>query len=469
MSLTSFEPIINLAKRRGFVFPSAEIYGGTGGVWDFGPLGVLMRNNIKHEWWKAMVQLRSDIVPLDSAIITKPDVLKASGHVDNFTDPLIECKNCHNRYRADKPPFDLPSNIDSERMAISSELTKKISTINCEKCGKADWTAPQRFNMMFQTQLGAAEISNSIVYLRPETAQGIFANFKNIMETSRKKLPFGIAQIGKAFRNEIQTGNFIFRDREFEQMELEYFVQPIEAQREWAGWVANRLEWYTNLGLKRENLQLHEHEEHEKAHYAKAASDIEYNFPGLGFSELEGIANRGDYDLTQHQSASGKDMTYFDETTGDKFLPYVIEPSVGIDRCMLAFLCDSYTEYPGGRGAKALETNEGAGETETVLHLHPKLAPYKVAVLPLMRKAGLPELAHQIESSLRTELMVNYDETGSIGRRYRRADEIGTPWCITVDFDSLTDQTVTVRDRDSMAQERISINQLVDYFKAKLV
>ncbi len=463
MQIKSFDPIINLAKRRGFVFPSAEIYSGTGGIWDYGPLGVLLKNNVKNEWWKAMIQHRSDVVPLDSAIITKHEVLKASGHVDTFTDPLVECKNCHMRYRADKKPFDLPSNVTAD----DTESTDKLKTIKCQNCGQIDWTPPRRFNLMFQTSLGATEDSSATVYLRPETAQGIFTNFKNILETSRKKLPFGIAQIGKAFRNEIQTGNFIFRDREFEQMELEYFVKPVEAQREWEGWVATRKNWYLELGMKEENIQLREHEDHELAHYAKSATDIEFDYPGLGFSELEGIANRGDYDLRQHQEASGKDLTFFDESNGDKVLPYVIEPSVGVDRAVLAFLCDAYTEYPNGRGEPA-EGEEKKGEPETVLHLHPKLAPYKVAILPLMKKAGMPELARSIESELQKNMMVAYDESASIGRRYRRQDEVGTPWCVTVDFDSVEQKTVTVRDRDTMQQERIAIDELPGYFLSRL-
>lgn len=472
MALSSLDPIINLAKRRGFVFPSAEIYGGTGGIWDYGPLGVLLKNNIKNEWWRAMVQTRSDIVGVDSAIITKHDVLKASGHVDNFTDPLIECKSCNTRYRADKPPFDLPADVNGADEAAMS----KLQTVKCPNCGKIDWAAPRRFNMMFQTYMGAAEDSSALAYLRPETAQGIFTNFKAILETSRKKLPFGIAQIGKAFRNEIQTGNFIFRDREFEQMELEYFVKPVEAIQEWQQWVADRENWYLNLGMKPENIRLRDHEENERAHYAQAATDIEYNFPGIGFSELEGVANRGDYDLTQHQEASGRDLQYFDDEKGDKYLPYVIEPSVGLDRAALAFLCDAYAEYPNGRQTSnevTGATNEQAtptkqGEAETVLHLHPKLAPYKVAILPLMKKEGMPELAHSIEVRLRQQFMVTYDESASIGRRYRRQDEIGTPWCVTVDFDSLSNQTVTVRDRDTMTQERIKIDELPAYFAVKL-
>lgn len=464
MSLQSLEPIVNLAKRRGFVFPSAEIYGGTGGIWDYGPLGVLLKNNLKQAWWHSVVQERGDMVPLDSAIITKHDVLKASGHVDTFTDPLIECKQCNTRYRADKPPFDLPANVST----LTPELEQQLSMVKCPSCGHTDWTAPKRFNMMFALSLGATEGEGDSAYLRPETAQGIFTNFKNILEVSRKKLPFGIAQIGKAFRNEIQTGNFIFRDRELEQMEIEYFVAPVEAIKEWEAWTATRQNWYTALGMKPENMRLREHEEHELSHYARSAADIEYNFPGLGFAELEGIANRGDYDLGQHQTASGKDLSYFDEATGEKFLPYVIEPSVGVDRLVLAFLCDAYAEYPGGRNAGPKPTEEAGGEVETVLHLHPKLAPYKVAILPLAKKGGLPELGRQIEADLRRTLMLTYDESGSIGRRYRRQDEIGTPWCVTVDFESINDQSVTVRDRDTMEQDRVLISQLSAYFALKL-
>lgn len=469
---TSLDPIINLAKRRGFVFPSAEIYSGTGGVWDYGPLGVLFKNNIKALWWRSMVQERSDIVGLDSAIITKKDVLVASGHVGSFTDPLVECKNCNTRLRADKPPFNLPANAEGE----DSDIRQKLLNIKCPSCGKSQWTAPRQFNMMFKTFMGAAEDSAAVAYLRPETAQGIFTNFKNVLESTHKKLPFGIAQIGKAFRNEIQTGNFIFRDRELEQMELEYFVKPVEAIAKWEGWVSTRENWFLDLGIKRENLRLREHEATELSHYAKAATDIEYNFPGIGFSELEGIANRGDYDLKQHQEASGKDLSYFDEQEGEKFIPYVIEPSVGVDRALLAFLCDAYVEYPFGRKGTVSEIEDGAsppastlGKLESVLHLHPKLAPYKVAILPLMRQRGLPELARQIESQLHKQFMVIYDETASIGRRYRRQDEIGTPWCVTVDLDSLEDKTVTVRDRDTMEQERILISELPKYFTSKLI
>lgn len=470
MQLESLEPIINLAKRRGFIFPSAEIYGGTGGVWDYGPLGVLLKNNIKQQWWRAVVQGRNDVVPLESAIITKHDVLKASGHVDHFSDPLVECRSCHNRFRADAEPFNLPSATAGD----ADKTMNQLDTIKCPNCGKIDWAPPRQFNMMFKTHLGPVEDQSSVVYLRPETAQGIFTNFKTVLEVSRKKLPFGIAQIGKAFRNEIQTGNFIYRDREFEQMELEYFVKPVEAIRAYEGWVAERENWYLQLGLKRENIKLRSHEEHERAHYAKASTDIQYNYPGLGFVELEGVANRGDYDLAQHQEASGKDLTYFDEETGDKYLPYVIEPSAGVDRCLLAFLCDAYQQYPGGRTSEALPARQAgteakaASEAETVLHLHPKLAPISVAVLPLLRKDGLPELAREIEAQLRAHLSVAYDETASIGRRYRRADEIGIPWCVTVDHQSKNDQTVTVRERDSMAQERLAIAELTAYFSEKL-
>lgn len=468
LMLNSFDPLINLAKRRGFVFPSAEIYSGTGGIWDYGPLGVLLRNNIKAEWWRQTIQERSDVVPVDSAIITKHDVLKASGHVDTFTDPLVECKNCHTRYRADKEPFNLPPDVDESH----TEALEKIKNINCANCGKSDWTPPRRFHLMFQTTIGATEDSSARAYLRPETAQGIFTNFKNILDTSRKKLPFGIAQIGKAFRNEIQTGNFIFRDRELEMMELEYFVKPADAIRAWEGWIATRKNWYLALGMREENLRVREHEANELSHYAQGAADIEYNFPGIGFSELEGIANRGDYDLTQHQAASGRDLTYFDDETGDKYLPYVVEPSVGVDRAMLAFMADAYTEYPGGRQGAGQTSQEGekpaGGEAELVLHLHPRLAPYKVAILPLMKKQGLPELAHQVEATLQKHFMVTYDESASIGRRYRRQDEIGTPWCVTIDFESLNDKSVTVRDRDSMEQERVLIDELTGYFQNKL-
>jgi glycyl-tRNA synthetase len=451
------EKIVSLCKRRGFIYPSAEIYGGTGSVWDFGPLGVLLKNNVKAEWWRTMVQERHDIVGLDSAILTKREVLQASGHEKGFTDPLVECKKCHNRYRAD--------HIDQE--------------VKCEKGGQHEFTEAKAFNLMFKTFVGPVDDEKNLAYLRPETAQGIFVNFKNILETGRVKVPFGIAQIGKSFRNEITPGNFIFRTREFEQMEMEYFAPPTEAVKYYDKWVAARQKWYLDLGIKEANLRLREHEVNELAHYASAATDVEYKFP-FGWSELEGIANRQDYDLRQHSEKSGRDLQYFDESTGKKFFPHVIEPAAGVDRATLAFLVDAFEEKSEIRNSKSLSAGEAGqinsneqnsndrSEGEIVLHLHPRLAPIKAAVLPLVKKGGLAEKATELYHDLQKHFMVVYDESGSVGRRYRRQDEIGTPWCITIDFETIEKGTVTIRDRDSMKQERIATNKVKDYLQEKL-
>lgn len=420
------DKIVSLSRRRGFVFQSSEIYGAPGGCWDYGPLGVLLKNNIKQAWWQSMVQERDDVVGVDSSILMNPKVWEASGHVTGFSDPMADCLKCKMRWR----PGDFEGAV-------------------CPSCG-GELTEPRQFNLMFKTFMGPVEDTASVVYLRPETAQGIFVNFNNVLNTTRKKLPFGIAQMGKSFRNEITTGNFIFRSREFEQMELEYFVKP-GTDDEWhAHWLETRLNWYKSLGMKPENLMLRAHCKDELAHYAKACSDIQYLFP-MGWSELEGIANRCDFDLKQHSLHSGKSLEYFDEETKEQITPYVIEPSAGVDRSVLAFMIDAYTEEPD------------KDETRTVLKLHPRLAPYKAAILPLSKKEPLANLSKEIYASLRKAWMVTYDDAQSIGRRYRRQDEIGTPYCITVDFDSLNDNQVTVRERDSMTQVRIPIEEIKAY------
>ncbi len=423
----SMDTIVSLCKRRGFIFPSSEIYGGFSSTWDYGPLGSLLKNNVKAAWIRSVVQERDDMFLIDAAILMHPQVWRASGHLENFTDPLMDCKVCKQRFRAD--------HVQGER---------------CPSCG-GELTEARQFNMMFKTFVGPVEDEASVAYLRPETAQGIFANFKNVLTTTRKKLPFGIAQVGKAFRNEITPGNFTFRTREFEQMEIEYFVEP-GTDTEWhAHWVAARLAWYERYGMRRENLQLREHARDELAHYAKGCADIEYQFP-FGWSELEGIANRTDFDLKQHQAYSGQDLTYFDEQTRERFLPYVIEPSAGADRATLAFLVDAYDEEPDKE------------ETRVVLRLHRDLAPIKVAFLPLSRKPDLIDLTRKAQALVRPWLMTTFDDTQSIGRRYRRQDEIGTPYCVTVDFQSLEDRAATIRDRDTMEQVRIPIEELPAWF-----
>ena len=425
------EKIVSLCKRRGFVFPSSEIYGGLGSCWDYGPLGVELKRNIKDAWWHAIVHQRDDVVGIDTSIIMHPQTWVASGHVDGFSDPLVDCKVCHQRWRADH-----------------------IKDGRCPVCG-GELTEPRQFNLMFKTFMGPVEDDASIVYLRPETAQGMFVNFENVMTTSRKKLPFGIAQVGKSFRNEITTGNFIFRTREFEQMELEYFVKP-GTDEEWFNyWVNERFNWYLKLGIRKENLRLRKHSKDELAHYARGCYDVEYLFP-MGWSELEGIANRADFDLTQHARHSGKSLDYFDEQTGQCYIPYAIEPSAGVDRSLLAFIVDSYDE------------ELAQGETRVVLHLHPNLAPVKVAVLPLSKNEKLVPLSKEVHAELRRCFVTQYDDAQSIGRRYRRQDEIGTPFCVTIDFQSLEDNQVTIRERDSMEQIRIPIKEVVNTLHAKL-
>jgi glycyl-tRNA synthetase len=439
--VVTMDKIVALAKRRGFIFPSSEIYGGLGSTYDYGHYGVLLKNNVKAQWWHSMLQERDDIVALDAAIIMHPKTWEASGHLAGFTDPLVDCRTCGQRFRAD----DLQN----------AQCGKKPSKHPGEDA-QCDLTEAREFNLMFETTVGPVKEAGSIAYLRPETAQGIFVNFKNVLQFSRKKPPFGIAQIGKSFRNEITPGNFIFRTREFEQMELEYFVPPEEAQKWFEHWLEARMRWYTDLGIRPGHLHLREHGANELSHYSSATSDVEYLFP-IGWSELEGIANRGDFDLVQHAKFSGEKLEYFDQERGEAYVPHVIEPSAGADRSTLAFLVDAYDEEE-----VEAEAAGGAGGQRTVLRLHPKLAPVKVAVLPLVRKDGQPEVARSVYEDLRARMPAEYDEGGSIGKRYRRQDEIGTPYAVTIDHQTLEDQTVTLRDRDSLAQERIAIDELGD-------
>jgi len=418
------DKLVSLCKRRGFIFQSSEIYGGLTSCWDYGPLGVELKNNVKKEWWRSIVQSRKDVVGIDASILMHPKVWLASGHVEGFSDPMVDCKKCKLRFKAD--------DIEGDR---------------CPECG-GELTPPRQFNLMFKTFMGPVEDESAVVYLRPETAQGIFVNFSNVQSAMRLKLPFGIAQIGKAFRNEITPGNFTFRTREFEQMELEYFVFPGTDEEWYRRWIDERLRWYTDLGMRPERLRLREHGEDELAHYAKSCTDIEYEFP-FGWAELEGIANRTDYDLRRHSEFSGKSLSYFDEGSGERIIPYVIEPSAGADRATLAFLVDAYDEEP----------------ERIVLRLHPKLAPIKAGIFPLVKRDGMPEKAAEIEEELRPHLSVFYDEGGSIGRRYRRMDEVGTPFGITVDSQTMEDDTVTVRDRDTMEQVRVKVSELRDYLE----
>lgn len=436
--LEDLNTLVSLSKRRGFVFQSSEIYGGLGSCWDYGPLGSLMKLNVKRAWWNAMTR-RNDIVGLDAAILMHPMVWKASGHVDGFSDPLVDCKECKTRFRAD--------NTDSY-----------INEKKCPNCGSKNLSEERSFNLMFKTHMGPLEDSGSVVYLRPETAQGHFVNFQNCQQASRYKIPFGIAAIGKSFRNEITPGNFIFRTREFEQMEMQYFVEPGTDEKFFTEWKERRWNFYIKYGIKPENLKFKDHDK--LAHYAKAAVDVEFKFP-MGFSELEGIHNRSDFDLSQHMKFSGKNLEYFDEPNKKKYIPYVIETAVGCDRLFLAFLCDAYREE--------VTTDEaGKEDVRVVMGLHPDIAPFKVAVLPLSKKEELSSISEKLRDQLAEDFDVNYDESQSIGKRYRRQDEIGTPFCVTVDFDTINDQAVTVRHRDKMTQERVAITQLNTYIAAKL-
>ncbi len=427
----TMEKLVSLCQRRGFIFPSSDIYGGLSGCWDYGPVGVELKRNVKEAWWQANVQERDDMVGLDTSILMNRRVWEASGHVTEFHDPLVECKNCHRRFRADQ-----------------------LETETCPECG-GPFTEPRQFNLMFKTFAGPVESEDNIVYLRPETAQGIFVNFQNVVTTTRRRLPFGIAQQGKAFRNEITTGNFIFRSREFEQMEIEYFVKPGTDAAWFEHWLQARLDWYVRCGIKRENLDVYEHPREKLSHYARRVCDIRYRFP-MGFDELEGLANRTDFDLGRHAEFSGKSMEYYDSDANEHYVPYVIEPSAGVDRAVLAFLCDAYDEEPD------------KDEIRTVLHFHPDIAPIKVAVLPLSKKEQLNALAKDVFKDIRACTTAQYDDTQSIGRRYRRQDELGTPYCVTVDFQSLEDRQVTIRERDSMDQIRVPIAAVSQTLVAKL-
>ena len=430
------DKLVSLAKRRGYIFQSSEIYGGTGSVWDYGPLGVELKRNVKDRWWSSMVHQRDDIEGLDAAILMHPRVWEASGHVENFTDPLVECTNCHRRYRADLP---------------------EVEGGQCPSCGTRDaFTEARLFNLMFKTFMGPAEDSSAAVYLRPETAQGIYVNFLNVQGTARQKVPFGIAQIGKAFRNEITPGNFIFRTREFEQAEMQFFVKPGEDEAWFDRWMDTRMEWHRDLGIRPEKLRFHEHGPDELAHYAKKAFDVEYEFP-FGWKEFEGIHNRTDYDLSRHEEFSGKRLQYIDPGSNERFIPYIVETSMGVDRVMLVLLADAYRE------------EDVEGEARVVLGLHPAVAPIKAAVFPLVKKDGMPELAEKLNASLRAAAIPSFlDAAGSIGRRYRRQDEAGTPWCVTIDGQTNEDGSVTIRDRDSLEQVRVATDKVTDWLSERL-
>jgi glycyl-tRNA synthetase len=443
MTEVKLEDIVALCKRRGFIFPASEIYGGFRNTYDYGHYGVLLKNNVKAEWWRAMLQERDDIVAIDTAIIQNPKVWEASGHLAGFSDPLVQCLGeCKKRWRED----------DLREQQLGAEDAD--GHIVCPECG-GELSEPRQFNLMFETYVGPVQDESHKAYLRPETAQGIFINFKNVLQFSRKKPPFGIAQIGKSFRNEITPGNFIFRTLEFEQMEMEFFVPPAEAPEWHERWMEERMRWYTDLGIRPDQLRLRVHGPDELSHYSSATSDIEYLFP-MGWSELEGIANRGDFDLTEHAKFSGEKLEYVDSATGDRFVPYVIEPAAGVDRAMLSFMVDAY------------DTEDVEGRQRTVLKFHPRLAPVKVAVLPLVNKDGQPEKAREIYEELRNLMSAEYDTGGSIGKRYRRQDEIGTPWGVTVDHQTMDDDTVTLRDRDSLDQSRIAISELAEELSRRL-
>ena len=480
------DKIVSLAKRRGYVYQSSEIYGGLNGCWDYGPLGVEMLNNLKQQWWKNMTY-RENVEGVDASILMHPRVWEASGHVESFTDPMVDCKQCKARYRVDTLFEDLsvkrkkealrelePGKFDGQvrdelvleefdkRVATDADAARVVTVLPCPNCGtKGSFTDARKFNLMFKTFVGPVEDSSAVVFLRPETAQGIFVNFLNVQSASRLKVPFGIAQIGKAFRNEINTKNFLFRTREFEQMEMQFFVKPGTDVEYFEYWRSERMKWFIELGLKKEKLQWHQHPKDKLAHYAKDAYDIEYEFP-FGWGEIEGVHNRTDYDLSRHEQYSGKSLKFFDDQTKEKFTPYVIETSAGASRSFMAFLVDAYHE-------EEAPTAEGGMEMRSVLKLHPKLAPTKVAVFPLVNRDGMPEVAKRIEADLRPHFRVFYDDSGAVGRRYRRQDEAGTPFCVTVDSQTLQDQTVTIRDRDSMKQDRIAISSIRGYVAERIV
>ncbi len=454
--VSTLDNVINLAKRRGFVFPCGEIYGGTRAAWDYGPLGVELKENIKRQWWKSMVTSRGDIVGLDSSVILPREVWVASGHVSVFTDPLTECLSCHKRFRADT--------LQEEFAERKGHEPSGMEEINCPNCGvKGQWTKPRDFNMMLKTYLGPVEDESGLHYLRPETAQGIFVDFKQVLGATRQKIPFGVAQTGKSFRNEITPGNFIFRTREFEQMEMEFFVEPGTDEKWHEYWIDTRTNWYVDLGIDRDNLRLYEHPKEKLSHYSKRTVDIEYRFgfQGSEWGELEGIANRTDFDLTTHAKHSGVDLSYFDQANNRKYIPYVVEPAAGLTRSLMAFLCDAYEEDEA-------PNTKGGVDKRTVLRLDARLAPVKVAVLPLSRNEKLSPKARGLADELRQRWNVDFDDAQAIGKRYRRQDEIGTPFCVTVDFDTLDDNAVTVRDRDTMGQERVSLDSVVGYLEDRL-
>src|SRR5881296_2746293 len=464
----NLDVIVSLCKRRGFIFQSSEIYGGIASCWDYGPLGVELKNNVKRVWWRDNVYLRPDMVGLDAAILMHPNVWKASGHLDHFTDPMVDCRACRRRFRADKldetswvhycpatkgNKFDIPAGEPCKHCGARRTL--------CPACGKGELTPPRQFNLMFKTYMGPVEEDAAVVYLRPETAQGMFVDFVTVQQATRKKIPFGIAQQGKSFRNEITPGNFIYRTREFEQMEMEFFVEP-GTDEEWHEyWINERLQWYVDLGIRKKNLRLREHSKDELSHYSKRTVDVEYRFPFTDWGELEGIANRTDFDLKAHAKASGEELRYFDPDREERYFPFVIEPAAGVDRALLAFLLDAYREEEAPKAS-------GGTEKRTVLAIHKDLAPIKVAVLPLSRNEALTPDARAAFDLVKTRWMCDYDDAGSIGRRYRRQDEVGTPFCVTVDFDTLQDRQVTVRERDSMTQARIPMDGLVEYLRERL-
>ncbi|GAB3550929.1 glycyl-tRNA synthetase [Actinopolyspora lacussalsi] len=459
MPTDQIETIVNLCKRRGFVYPSGEIYGGTRSAWDYGPLGVELKDNIKRQWWRSMVQGRDDVVGLDSSVILPREVWEASGHVQEFVDPLVECTACHHRHRSDQLAEEY-----AERTGKDVD-DSDLSEVPCPNCGnRGQFTEPKMFNGLLKTFLGPVDSEEGLHYLRPETAQGIFVNFLNVMTTARKKPPFGIGQVGKSFRNEVTPGNFIFRTREFEQMEMEFFVEPGEDESWHEYWIANRTEWYTGLGIDPNNIRHYEHPKEKLSHYSKRTVDIEYRFgfSGSEWGELEGVANRTDFDLTTHSNHSGVDLSYFDQTSNSRYRPYVIEPAAGLGRPMMAFLVDAYREDEAPNA-------KGGVDKRVVLKLDRRLAPIKVAVLPLSRNADLSPKARDVAATLRRNWNIDFDDAGAIGRRYRRHDEIGTPFCVTVDFDSLSDHAVTVRERDTMEQERVAIDKLEAYLAARLV
>ncbi len=457
---STVDSVVSLAKRRGFVFPCGEIYGGTRSAWDYGPLGVELKENIKRQWWRSMVQSREDVVGLDSSVILPRQTWEASGHVATFSDPLTECQSCHRRFRADHL-----QEAYAEKKGIDDPDTVELATLACPNCGtRGAWTEPRQFSGLLKTYLGVVEDESGLHYLRPETAQGIFLNFANVVTSTRQKPPFGIAQIGKSFRNEITPGNFIFRTREFEQMEMEFFVKPGEDEEWHQHWIDERTNWYVDLGIDPDNLRHYEHAQEKLSHYSKRTVDIEYrfNFAGSEWGELEGIANRTDFDLKTHSEHSGHDLSYFDQANNERYVPYVIEPAAGLSRSLMTFLVDAYREDEA-------PNTKGGVDKRTVLRLDPRLAPVKVAVLPLSRNSDLSPKAKGLAAELRQVWNVDFDDSGAIGRRYRRQDEIGTPYCVTVDFDTLEDDAVTIRERDSMKQERVSLSQVRSYFAERLL